>query len=353
MSTHKPRGYSVNDFLSWNQKAELVLQPKFQRRDVWSHKAKSHLLDTILEGLPVPLIFIRQQIDPTKRKTVREVVDGQQRLRAVLDFIDPESTEKAFKLDKAIHPKFGGRVFEDLPEDVQNAFLSYEFSVVLLEGATDADVLDIFARLNTYSQKLTDQELLNAGYYGQFKRTVYKLGYEHLNFWREHKILTDRQIVRMAEAELVSELVVGMLDGIQSKKEKLEKFYRKFDEEFPSKGVVKKQFRGVIDLISQICGDSLSDSIFSGRVHFYSLFLCLFDIVYGMPNSPVAKAPRRMSKEGFSAIKKALDTVSGQFRNDESSLAEFIDASTHHTNDKRERTIRHKFLCQRVRAALS
>jgi Protein of unknown function DUF262 len=352
MSTHKPRGYSVNDFLSWNQKSELVLQPKFQRRDVWSHKAKSHLLDTILEGLPVPLIFVRQQIDPLKRKTVREVVDGQQRLRAVLDFVDPETPDEAFKLDKAIHEKFGGKVFEELPKDVQSAFLSYEFSVVLLEGATDAEVLDIFARLNTYSQKLTDQELLNAAYYGQFKRAVYKLGYEHLNFWRENKILTDRQIVRMAEAELVSELVVGMLDGVQAKKEKLERFYKKFDEEFPDRVAVKKRFRNIIDLISQIFEEDLSASAFSGRVLFYSLFLCVFDVVYGMPNSPVSRPPRKISRDSFHAIKQALSAISRKLNNEDSSLSEFVDACTKHTNDKRERTIRHKFLCEQLRAVL-
>ncbi|ALA57734.1 DUF262 domain-containing protein [Nitrospira moscoviensis] len=351
MSTHKPRGYSVNDFLSWHQRSELVLQPKFQRRDVWSHKAKSHLLDTILEGLPVPLIFIRQQIDPLKRKTVREVVDGQQRLNAVLDFIDPKDSEKPFRLDKSIHPKYGGKTFAELPKEVQNDFLSYEFSVVLLEGATDADVLDIFARLNTYSQKLTDQELLNAAFYGQFKRTVYKLGFEHLNFWRENGILTDRQIIRMAEAELVSELVVAMLDGLQAKKEKLRKFYEKYDEDFPAKGIVKKQFRATIDLISQILGEQLSTSIYSGRVLFYSLFLSFFDLTYGLPDSPIGKHPRKISRESCPLIRKNLLRLSDQFESEEERISEFVDASTKHTNDKRERTIRHKVLYECIRSA--
>ncbi len=352
MSTHKPRGYSVNDFLSWHQRLELVLQPKFQRRDVWSHKAKSHLLDTILEGLPVPLIFIRQQIDPLKRKTVREVVDGQQRLNAVLEFIDPKDPEKPFRIDKPIHPKYGGKTFADLPKDVQNDFLSYEFSVVLLEGATDADVLDIFARLNTYSQKLTDQELLNAAFYGQFKRTVYKLGFEHLNFWRENGILTDRQIIRMAEAELVSELVVAMLDGLQAKKEKLRKFYEKYDEEFPAKAIVRKQFRATIDLVSQILGEQLATSIYSGRVLFYSLFLAFFDLVYGLPDSPIGKHPKKITRESHSSIRKNLLRLGDQFENEDERISGFIGACTKHTNDKRERTIRHKFLYESIRSAL-
>ena len=108
MSTHKPRGYSVNDFLSWHERQELVLQPKFQRRDVWSPKAKSHLIDTILRGLPIPIIFIRQDVDPQKRRTIREVVDGQQRLRSVISYSKDE-----FPVLKSQNPTFGGQTFRN------------------------------------------------------------------------------------------------------------------------------------------------------------------------------------------------------------------------------------------------
>ena len=156
----------------------------------------------------------------------------------------------------------------------------------------------------------------------------------------------------MAEAELVSELVVGMLDGVQAKKEKLGKFYKKFDEEFPDRVTVKKKFRSIIDLISQIFEGDLPASVFSGRVLFYSLFLSVFDVVYGMPNSPISKPPRKISRDSFPAIKQALKVISRKLNDEDSSLSEFVDASTRHTNDKRERTIRHKFLCERLRAAL-
>lgn len=352
MSTHKPRGYSVNDFVSWHQRSELVLQPKFQRRDVWSNKAKSHLLDTILRGLPIPLIFIRQQIDPAKKKTVREVVDGQQRLNAVLEFCDPKDPKDAFKLHRAIHPNYGGKTFADLPSDVQQSFLSYEFSVVLLEGASDGDVLNIFARLNTYAQKLTAQELLNAAYYGQFKQTVYKLGYDHLNFWGDKGILTDRQIIRMAEAELVSELVVAMMDGLQAKKENLKKFYEEFDEEFKQKARIEKEFRDTIDLISQVYGNDLRHSIFSRRIFFYSLFLVFFDLVFGLPKSPVGKPTVRITPGDFLKLRDALNELDIDYKKSKSSLADFITASTKSTADKRERTIRHKEIYQRLRSAL-
>jgi hypothetical protein len=71
----------------------------------------------------------------------------------------------------------GGSLFDDLPAEAQRKFLSYEFSVDLLVDATDADVLDVFARINSYSLPLNEQEKRNAKFFGAFKQTVYDLGF--------------------------------------------------------------------------------------------------------------------------------------------------------------------------------
>ena len=84
--------YKVSDFLGWQTSGSLVLSPYFQRRQVWSPGAKSYLMDTIVRGLPIPIIFLRDQ--KTNLKTLkhkREVVDGQQRIRTVLSFVAPAS----------------------------------------------------------------------------------------------------------------------------------------------------------------------------------------------------------------------------------------------------------------------
>ena len=88
MQNPKVKTASINDFREWDNKEELILAPEFQRRKVWSMKAKSYLIDTILKGLPIPSIHIRQKIDIRRKKTIREVVDGQQRIGAILDYID-------------------------------------------------------------------------------------------------------------------------------------------------------------------------------------------------------------------------------------------------------------------------
>src|ERR1700681_177757 len=77
MKSFDSRAYSINDFVEWDKQKQLELNPSFQRRQVWSDKAKSYLMDTILRGKPIPKIFIRQKINVTTKKSLREVVDGQ------------------------------------------------------------------------------------------------------------------------------------------------------------------------------------------------------------------------------------------------------------------------------------
>jgi hypothetical protein len=140
----------------------------------------------ILKDKPLPKIFIRATTDPKTKRTVREIVDGQQRMRAILSFV-----KDGFKISKIHNEEYGGMTYSELPEDVQADFLKYEISVDLLLDLSDRDVLDIFARLNTYSVSLNKQELFNAKYFGYFKQLVYKLSGDYYTFWTENKIFTE------------------------------------------------------------------------------------------------------------------------------------------------------------------
>src|SRR2546427_9108988 len=106
------KNWSVEEFRGWEESGELLLQPKFQRRDVWSDKARSYLMDTIIRGKPIPKIYMRQDVNPKSRRAVREIVDGQQRLNTVLNFL-----RDGFKISKAHHETFGGRTFSGLDSD--------------------------------------------------------------------------------------------------------------------------------------------------------------------------------------------------------------------------------------------
>lgn len=171
MKSYDSRTYSINDFVEWDAAKQLELNPRFQRRSVWTDKAKSFLIDTILRGKPIPKIFIRQKINVTTKTSIREVVDGQQRLRTILSYI-----KDGFVVSTRHNPEHGGVRFSQLPEEVQAQMLAYEVSVDLLINLPDSEVLDIFSRLNSYAVILNEQEKINADHFGPFKVLADKIG---------------------------------------------------------------------------------------------------------------------------------------------------------------------------------
>ena len=339
MLRFNPQQYRILDFYNWDRREELFLQPKFQRRPSWTEKARSYLIDTILRELPVPKLFLRETTDLKKRTTVREVVDGQQRLRAVLDFI------KGNLVVSRIHnEEFANLKFSELPPDVQERFFCYRFSVDLLEGATDADVLSVFSRINSYTLTLNAQEKLNAEFFGPFKQTVYELGYSHYSFWRQNKILTDTAIARMGEAELTSELVIAMLDGLQQGKTSIRTFYRKYDEYFADDNRIEKEFNATIDLLSETIGDDLGNTRFRRIPLFYSLFCVFYDARFGLPKSrhtriSLSKAVMRSAHDALLDLNKKINWSKPQRE-----FAEFVTASGKGTAFLRYRQIRHNFI---------
>jgi Protein of unknown function DUF262 len=297
------RNYSIRDFEEWNKHGDLVLQPKFQRREVWSDKARSYLMDTILRGKPIPKIYMRQDINPETRRVRREIVDGQQRLHTVLTFI-----KDGFKISKAHHEEFGGKVFSDLSRDTQRDILKYEFVVDLLEDMKDNEIYDLFARINTYAEKLKNQELRNAQYFGDFKSSVYSLSKEFSTFFVENGIFTPKSILRMAEAEFVSDLLVAIHDGIQAgAKAVWDAAYKKYDDDFPGRRRHERRFREIMDAISGIFGETLAGSEFHAIRMFYPLFCSLYHLKYGLPKFRHSRKKFRPSD--YPKISVALDGI--------------------------------------------
>lgn len=222
MKNFDSRVYSISDFIEWNDSGLLELSPDFQRRDVWSEKAKSYLIDTVIRGKPIPKIIITQRLDGARN--VRIVVDGQQRLRAIIDFYSGD-----FKINKAHNTDYANMYYDDLPGDVQRELKKYELGVDLLFDTPYEEILDIFARLNSYTVRLVDQELFNAKYLGFYKKYAYEYGYKYVKYFLDSHILSKLKVTRMAEAELASDLFMILLDEIQSNKN-IENFYIKYED---------------------------------------------------------------------------------------------------------------------------
>ena len=333
MRTFKPRAFAISDFYEWYQSKQLILNPKFQRRAVWAPQAKSNLLNTIILGLPMPIFFIRSKVDPQTKKSVREVVDGQQRLRAIFDFID-----NGFTIRKSQNAEYGGFFFSELPDEIKSDILNYEISVNVLVDMDDREILDIFARLNSYGVKLNNQELINAKYFGAYKQFVYELGYDYSTFWELNGIFTTVQMLRMKEAEFVSELMAAILGGIQDTKS-AEKYYAQYDDSFDMADEISLRFKSIMDMIANIFDGNLSKSRFTMVPLLYSLFVVLYHMNYGIPNFNSRQIT--ISENHYSKIRSALEEIEEVF-NAETLSAEqqaFITAckksTTHKINKQR------------------
>src|SRR5271170_2229523 len=107
--------FSAEDFQMWNARKVLSLTPKFQRRAVWKLGARSFFIDTILRGMTVPPIYLRHIQDEHTTKTIRQVVDGQQRIKTVLDFV----SDGGFRLSRTLNGSWSGKRFSDLSPEQQ------------------------------------------------------------------------------------------------------------------------------------------------------------------------------------------------------------------------------------------
>jgi hypothetical protein len=341
---YRSQTFTISDLYNWYRRNELFLQPKFQRRKIWKPVAKSYLIDTIIRGLPVPKIYYRMQVEAANIKSVREIVDGQQRLDAIFNFIDNE-----YPIKPSHNTDFGGMHFAELPPDTQQQVLAYEIAADLLIGASDPQVLQIFARINSYGLSLNAQEKRNAKYFGRFKELVYRLGTSHVAFWTSSDILSDSAIARMAEAELTSELLVALIDGLQDKKKSLDSFYLRFEDRFPAQRIVENKFERTLSWLDENIRESIRGTSFQRRALFYSLFVAIADLFFGIKKGvgPVAAFP----KKGLDAnqrleLRRQFVRLTNAVRakRPPRDLTEFAKASAQQTDNIKPRQIRHDTL---------
>lgn len=339
MATFSRGIYRVAQFVRWNDQNQLVLQPKFQRRAAWEPAARSYFIDTVVRGLPIPKVYLRKVVHPKTKLMAYEVVDGQQRLRAILDFCTGD-----LMLSRRHNHDLGDVTFSTLPDPLRRAVLNYEISTEVMEKATDPEVWAMFERLNTYTLTLNRQERLNAKWFGYFKQTAYTLAAEEsaLAAWRHLKVFGDRQIARMKEVELTSDVLAATVEGI-SDITKISVAYQKYDAEFDNRQEKSHQFRAMLSwLVNELSG-TIKVTKFRSRAWFYSLAVAAADALYGIPGGmgprqvrPSSEIMDRMSELDTALRSTALaDLPAGLTR-----LHEALSRATSHVP---ERKVRHDF----------
>ena len=164
--------YTIADYCKGLQRNELQVNRKYQRSDkIWPEAARSFLIETILLGYPVPKLSLVQRVDLKLKSTYKEIVDGQQRSSAILDFFSDK-----FALSKKLDTvEVAGKTYTALPDDYKARFLNYSLAADTYVGASSEMIQEVFRRINSYTVPLNAEENRHATFQGEFKWFVYRL----------------------------------------------------------------------------------------------------------------------------------------------------------------------------------
>ena len=271
MDNSPPTTHRISQFQKWEREGCLELSATFQRNPVWSDKNRSYLIDTILNQYPVPEIYLQVNTDKDGN-TKYIVVDGQQRVRAILAFIEGE-----YSLLETESPSWGGKEFKNLPDGVKKDFWDYPIVTRELKTNKEDEIRDVFKRLNKYVVPLNAQELRNATFRGKFITLMDNLAEN--DFLAENKIVSPNEIRRMKDIEFLSELFVAMMDGAQGDtREVLDKYYKLYDVDFQHQQDFQDQFIKVRNFTTDIMG-SLKGTGWNSKSDYYALFVTFSEIL--------------------------------------------------------------------------
>lgn len=277
----------VKQFLEWHQEGSLNLMPEFQRRPIWPPKAKKFFIDTLLRSFPSPLIYMRPRIDQDAKAGIRDVVDGQQRLRAIIEFHNNE-----LRLDEQTG-EFSDHTFEELDPVAQDHFLYYELGVEELLNASDDYVLSVFQRINNFGLKLNSQEARHAKYVqggkfkggeyeGVFRQTVIDTSKRWAFLWTEHKVVSLAGRARMDDDQLTAQMLGVVLEGVRDGGQPyIGNLYHTYDRGISR--VTINQLDGAIQYIVENFAKVLVDRMLRGAPHFLMLFAAVAHALHEIP----------------------------------------------------------------------
>lgn len=255
----RPADPTIQSLFDMWKEGDIILQPKFQRKYVWNISQASKLVESILLGFPLPVIYVSEN---DEGKWV--VIDGQQRLTSIFNFMDnsfehQNGTKTEFKLTSLkVLTKYNKSKFVDLEKEDQRKFKNYSIRVVVILKNSGEDIkFDMFERLNRGSVGLNDMELRNCIYRGNYMDAIKEFAKEPL--FRKLVGLRGNE-PRMKDTELVLRFLAFSHTHYDDYSAPIKKFlnddcedHKNYDDKKRTQDLEK--FKTALQLISSIFGD--------------------------------------------------------------------------------------------------
>lgn len=319
------------DLYNHLKNGSLELRPTFQRRLVWNNRHKEKFLDTILKGLPFPEIYLADgEIDLDNQISKRLVVDGQQRLHTIYSYINGDIQTTQIP------------IFENLSDKQQTQFYDYKIVVRDLGRLEEAQIIDIFKRINSISYALNAMEINNALYEGEFISTAQKIQetpeFKHLD------IFSENQYARMKDTQYIL-LIMATLEegGYFASNSEVESHIRLYDNEYPNS---KTMINAIVSTCKLIQNQGLElDSLWYRKTSFFTLIIELI------------KAQKRGINLNDIRLKQVLENLENAIISNKSSDSESNKYSKFYkyifqgTNSRTARIARGTLLQEKIEAA--
>lgn len=358
---------SVQSVYTWFRDDKLFVNRRYQRKLVWTLEEKQKLIDSILHRYPIPAILLAEK---DGRPGSYEIIDGLQRLHAIVSFIENAfrtTGGQHFNLEHfptaKSHADAGDFVFESGTEfnsqkDV-STILDYSLALSVMRNASEQEINDVFDRINTYGHRLSDQERRQAGVRNDFSAMVRQVscnlrgdvsaevlplyqmpsisidlpktkhGYEikaEEVFWVKQGVLRSTDLRDSMDEQCVADIAACIIGGtlIERSKDALDQI---FDEDSPEASRINTaleiygknkffdEFNFCVQEIIKICeagkSEKLRDIVFKPRTTnaFPSVFAVILIAVYEL----IIKNGMQITdyaevKKGINSLSKRIET---------------------------------------------
>lgn len=331
MPTLDPAQRSLQSVYTWHSQGELFVNRRYQRKLVWTHLEKQKLIESIQKQFPVPAVLLAE-----REGGGFEIIDGLQRLSTIITFIEngfaalderyfntAHFTGAQVRVDEGLVNVADG---EKLTQKEVGAFLDYVLPITVMRDASEADIDDVFQRINTYGHRLSDQERRQSGVQNEFADVVRELATEMRGdvssdvlqlsempsisidlpmtkhgylvqaeevFWVAHGILRSTDLRDSLDEQYIADIVASVVGGyiIERSKAALDEIYESGSSEGSrvedalqvyGSQKISDEFKFCVDEIESVCalGESkkLRDLLFTSpnTNGFPSVFAILF-----------------------------------------------------------------------------
>lgn len=258
--------YDLETLVKKVDKEVIKLDPEYQRNHRWSNEMSSKLIESLILNIPVPVIYISQDIDVDEEVDDiprYSVIDGQQRLTAIYNFM----SNNMELIGMEVLGMLNGSFYKDLPPFLIRRLEERTIKCLRIDSTIDPQVkFDIFERLNSGSVKLEAQELRNAIYRGPFNRLIKDLSqnedFRILNQINLNDPEKSKKVQKMEDVELVLRFFALQNNRYKELRKGFKTFLSNSMQEFNLKNTddenlekLKDKFNKTMQLIRQNFGD--------------------------------------------------------------------------------------------------